>query len=72
MIQFFLSDFSFSEVSSIRKSNSKVVCCHFSSDGKYLASAGHDKKASTILGKRFDAECHLLLGDEWNWIIIVI
>ncbi|KAI3408438.1 uncharacterized protein J3R85_020275 [Psidium guajava] len=36
--------FSFNEVSSIRKSNSKVVCCHFSSDGKYLASAGHDKK----------------------------
>ncbi|XP_052730337.1 transcriptional corepressor LEUNIG_HOMOLOG isoform X6 [Vigna angularis] len=36
--------FSFSEVSSIRKSNSKVVCCHFSSDGKLLASAGHDKK----------------------------
>ncbi|XP_030477206.1 transcriptional corepressor LEUNIG_HOMOLOG [Syzygium oleosum] len=37
-------EFSFNEVSSIRKSNSKVVCCHFSSDGKYLASAGHDKK----------------------------
>jgi hypothetical protein len=36
--------FSFSEVSSIRKSNSKVVSCHFSSDGKLLASAGHDKK----------------------------
>ncbi|KAK4789751.1 hypothetical protein SAY86_017055 [Trapa natans] len=35
---------SFSEVSSIRESNSKVVCCHFSTDGKYLASAGHDKK----------------------------
>ncbi|KAM1142549.1 hypothetical protein ACFX1X_031888 [Malus domestica] len=36
--------FSFSEVGSIRKSNTKVVCCHFSSDGKLLASAGHDKK----------------------------
>ncbi|XP_048333621.1 transcriptional corepressor LEUNIG_HOMOLOG isoform X1 [Ziziphus jujuba] len=36
--------FSFNEVGSIRKSNSKVVCCHFSSDGKLLASAGHDKK----------------------------
>ncbi|XP_027366626.1 transcriptional corepressor LEUNIG_HOMOLOG isoform X4 [Abrus precatorius] len=36
--------FSFNEVGSIRKSNSKVVCCHFSSDGKILASAGHDKK----------------------------
>ncbi|KAK4266491.1 hypothetical protein QN277_027400 [Acacia crassicarpa] len=36
--------FSFSEVGSIRKSNGKVVCCHFSTDGKLLASAGHDKK----------------------------
>ncbi|WJX47894.1 cinnamyl-alcohol dehydrogenase [Trifolium repens] len=36
--------FSFSEVSSIRKSNGKVVCYHFLSDGKLLASAGHDKK----------------------------
>lgn len=35
---------SFSEVGSMRKSNSKVVCCHFSSDGKLLASAGHDKR----------------------------
>ncbi|KAJ1404228.1 WD40 repeat [Sesbania bispinosa] len=40
--------FSFSEVGSIRKSNSKVVCCHFSSDGKLLASAGHDKKVEWI------------------------
>ncbi|XP_010940733.1 transcriptional corepressor LEUNIG_HOMOLOG isoform X2 [Elaeis guineensis] len=37
--------FTFSEVSSIRISNNKVVCCHFSSDGKLLASAGHEKKA---------------------------
>ncbi|CAN8315760.1 unnamed protein product [Cochlearia groenlandica] len=36
--------FSFSEVSSIRRSASKVICCNFSSDGKLLASAGHDKK----------------------------
>lgn len=43
-----VSGFSFSEVSSIRKSNSKVVCCHFSSDGKILASAGHDKKVEHI------------------------
>ncbi|KAG8061936.1 hypothetical protein GUJ93_ZPchr0003g18023 [Zizania palustris] len=25
-------------------SNNKVVCCHFSTDGKLLASAGHEKK----------------------------
>lgn len=37
--------FSFSEVNSVRASTSKVVCCHFSSDGKLLASGGHDKKA---------------------------
>uniref|UniRef100_A0A2N9GAR4 Uncharacterized protein n=1 Tax=Fagus sylvatica TaxID=28930 RepID=A0A2N9GAR4_FAGSY len=36
--------FSFNEVDSMCESNSKVVCCHFSSDGKLLASAGHDKK----------------------------
>ncbi|XP_059626163.1 transcriptional corepressor LEUNIG_HOMOLOG-like isoform X2 [Cornus florida] len=36
--------FSFGEVGCIRTGN-KVTCCHFSSDGKLLASAGHDKKA---------------------------
>eukprot|EP00252_Welwitschia_mirabilis_P005203 TRINITY_DN1568_c0_g6_i2.p1 TRINITY_DN1568_c0_g6~~TRINITY_DN1568_c0_g6_i2.p1 ORF type:complete len:882 (-),score=202.48 TRINITY_DN1568_c0_g6_i2:799-3444(-) len=38
-------EFSFTEVTTIRASSSKVVCCHFSSDGKLLASAGHEKKA---------------------------
>lgn len=37
--------FTFNEVSSVRASTSKVICCHFSSDGKLLASGGHDKKA---------------------------
>ncbi|KAL6501931.1 hypothetical protein OROGR_027064 [Orobanche gracilis] len=37
--------FTFTEVNSVRASASKVVCCHFSSDGKLLASGGHDKKA---------------------------
>ncbi|KAK4344670.1 hypothetical protein RND71_034846 [Anisodus tanguticus] len=36
--------FSFGEVGCIRTRN-KVTCCHFSSDGKLLATAGHDKKA---------------------------
>ncbi|XP_010936000.1 transcriptional corepressor LEUNIG_HOMOLOG isoform X1 [Elaeis guineensis] len=36
--------FAFTEVGSSRISNNKVVCCHFSSDGKLLASAGHEKK----------------------------
>ncbi|KAK1407998.1 hypothetical protein QVD17_39627 [Tagetes erecta] len=38
-------EFTFTEVNSVRASASKVVCCHFSSDGKLLASGGHDKKA---------------------------
>ncbi|CAJ1972127.1 unnamed protein product, partial [Sphenostylis stenocarpa] len=37
--------FTFSEISSVHASINKVVCCHFSSDGKLLASGGHDKKA---------------------------
>ncbi|GMI84236.1 ROTUNDA 2, LEUNIG [Hibiscus trionum] len=37
--------FSFMEVNSARASSSKVTCCHFSSDGKLLATGGHDKKA---------------------------
>ncbi|KAH7848108.1 hypothetical protein Vadar_033885 [Vaccinium darrowii] len=36
--------FSFTEVSAVRASGSAVVCCQFSSDGKLLASGGHDKK----------------------------
>ncbi|XP_076916000.1 transcriptional corepressor LEUNIG-like [Bidens hawaiensis] len=37
--------FTFTEVNSVRASGNKVVCCHFSSDGKLLATGGHDKKA---------------------------
>ncbi|XAR69342.1 hypothetical protein NMG60_11000888 [Bertholletia excelsa] len=37
--------FTFTEINSVRASSSRVVCCHFSSDGKLLASGGHDKKA---------------------------
>ncbi|THU73543.1 hypothetical protein C4D60_Mb04t23970 [Musa balbisiana] len=39
-----MNGFPFSEYGCICTSNSKVVSCHFSSDGKRLASAGHDKK----------------------------
>lgn len=38
--------FTFADVNSVRASTSKVICCHFSSDGKLLASGGHDKKVS--------------------------
>lgn len=43
------------EVNSVRASNSKVTSCHFSSDGKLLASGGHDKKVSS---KRRDELLH--------------
>ncbi|WVZ72535.1 hypothetical protein U9M48_020975 [Paspalum notatum var. saurae] len=32
------------EISSAQASTSSVLCCHFSSDGKLLATGGHDKK----------------------------
>ncbi|KAA3480439.1 Transcriptional corepressor LEUNIG-like protein [Gossypium australe] len=49
--------FGFNEVGSIRKSNGKVTCCHFSSDGKLLASAGHDKKAVLWNTETLETEC---------------
>ncbi|VVB07373.1 unnamed protein product [Arabis nemorensis] len=49
--------FSFNEVSSIRKSASKVICCNFSSDGKLLASAGHDKKVFIWNMETLQTEC---------------
>ncbi|KAK9944806.1 hypothetical protein M0R45_010356 [Rubus argutus] len=37
--------FSFAEVNSVRASPNRVTCCHFSSDGKLLATGGYDEKA---------------------------
>ncbi|KNA14920.1 hypothetical protein SOVF_102960 isoform A [Spinacia oleracea] len=37
--------FTFKDMALIQASTSKVNCCHFSSDGKLLATGGHDKKA---------------------------
>lgn len=45
--------FSFSEVRCITASTSKVECCHFSSDGKLLATGGQDKKVWMNIPKRF-------------------
>ncbi|WCJ27059.1 Transcriptional corepressor LEUNIG_HOMOLOG [Euphorbia peplus] len=36
--------FTFKEIACLHSSKNKVACCHFSSDGRILASAGHDKK----------------------------
>ena len=44
LTSFFISGFTFAEVGCRRTRNSKVTCCHFSSDGKWLASAGDDMK----------------------------
>ncbi|KAL9242401.1 hypothetical protein vseg_016398 [Gypsophila vaccaria] len=40
-----VTGFTFKEKASIQASTSKVNCCHFSADGKLLATGGHDKKA---------------------------
>lgn len=47
------SGFTFAELNSVRASTNKVVCCHFSSDGKLLASGGHDKKVCIIIENGF-------------------
>lgn len=51
--RFFVAGFSFGEVGCIR-TGKKVLCCHFSSDGKLLASAGHDKKVNYNIIDRVD------------------
>ena len=43
-------------MSSAQASTSSVLCCHFSSDGKLLATGGHDKKVkacTVVLAKLF-------------------
>ncbi|KAK1260091.1 Transcriptional corepressor LEUNIG [Acorus gramineus] len=60
--------FTFREILATRASTSKVVCCHFSSDGKLLASGGHDKKAvlwntDTLKAKAALEEHTLLITD---------
>ncbi|XVF87461.1 hypothetical protein PTKIN_Ptkin18bG0122100 [Pterospermum kingtungense] len=60
--------FTFGEVSCLHSSKSKVLCCHFSSDGKFLASAGHEKKVliwnmETLDSVRTSEEHSLLITD---------
>lgn len=43
-----MAGFTFAEIASARASTNKVICCHFSSDGKLLATGGHDKKVEII------------------------
>ncbi|RLN24026.1 transcriptional corepressor LEUNIG-like isoform X1 [Panicum miliaceum] len=56
------------EMSSAQASTSSVLCCHFSSDGKLLATGGHDKKvflwnAETLKQKSILEEHSLLITD---------
>ncbi|XP_062204731.1 transcriptional corepressor LEUNIG-like isoform X3 [Phragmites australis] len=55
----------FTEVAKARASIGKVVCCHFSSDGKLLATGGHDKKVvlwfTDVLKVKSTLEEHSLL-----------
>ncbi|KAK9268494.1 hypothetical protein L1049_000246 [Liquidambar formosana] len=44
--------FTFSEIQ-LLPASTKVECCHFSSDGKLLATGGHDKKAVLWCTKSF-------------------
>lgn len=44
-----LAGCSFREICSTQASTNKVDCCHFSSDGKLLATGGHDKKVKNKL-----------------------
>ncbi|KAK7412357.1 hypothetical protein VNO78_03812 [Psophocarpus tetragonolobus] len=57
--------FSFEEVGCLHSSKSKVLSSHFSSDGKILASAGHEKKVFIWNMETFDCvtttETHSLL-----------
>ncbi|KAL2969310.1 hypothetical protein AAZX31_15G073200 [Glycine max] len=57
--------FSFEEVGCLHSSKSKVLSSHFSSDGKVLASAGHEKKVFIWNMENFDCvtttETHSLL-----------
>ncbi|CAO2209671.1 unnamed protein product [Urochloa humidicola] len=56
------------EMSSAQASTSSVLCCHFSSDGKLLATGGHDKKvflwnAETLKQKSILEEHSRLITD---------
>lgn len=57
--------FTFSEVRHIPASTSEVECCHFSSDGKLLATGGHDKKAVLWCTESFTVKSTLEEHGQW-------
>ncbi|XP_021606125.2 transcriptional corepressor LEUNIG isoform X2 [Manihot esculenta] len=57
--------FALSEIRHVPVSTSKVECCHFSSDGKLLATGGHDKKATLWCTESFTAKSTLEEHSQW-------
>ncbi|KAJ4834278.1 hypothetical protein Tsubulata_028317 [Turnera subulata] len=58
-------EFNFQEFCCLRPNKSKVLCCNFSSDGKILATGGHEKKVAIwnmeTLGVTKPSDGHSLL-----------
>ncbi|KAK7347449.1 hypothetical protein VNO80_21979 [Phaseolus coccineus] len=57
--------FFFKEIKHIMASSHKVECCHFSSDGKLLATGGHDNKVSLWCTELFNQTSTLEEHSEW-------
>ncbi|KAG4930215.1 hypothetical protein JHK86_047176 [Glycine max] len=58
-------EISFKDIKHIGASLHKVECCHFSSDGKLLATGGHDNKASLWCTELFNLKSTLEEHSEW-------
>ncbi|KAK8471200.1 hypothetical protein PHAVU_003G159500 [Phaseolus vulgaris] len=57
--------FIFKEIKHIMAGSHKVECCHFSSDGKLLATGGHDNKVSLWCTELFNQTSTLEEHSEW-------
>ncbi|CAN1331369.1 Transcriptional corepressor LEUNIG, partial [Linum perenne] len=57
--------FTFTEIRALPASTSKVECCHFSSDGKLLATGGHDKKVTLWDTDSFTVNSTLEEHSQW-------
>ncbi|XP_044472129.1 transcriptional corepressor LEUNIG-like [Mangifera indica] len=57
--------FTFTEIQPIHASNSKLESCHFSSDGKLLATGGHDRKAVIWCTESFKMKSTLEEHTQW-------
>ncbi|XP_027918066.1 transcriptional corepressor LEUNIG-like isoform X2 [Vigna unguiculata] len=53
------------EIKRIMAGSHKVECCHFSSDGKLLATGGHDNKVSLWCTELFNQKSTLEEHSEW-------